>query len=217
VSGDGNEENRPMIKVWGRTNSVNVQKVMWTVAELGLAHERRDAGGKFGGLDTPGYKALNPNSRIPTLEDGDVVVWESNVIVRYLAARYAAGTFWPNDPAQRSEADRWMDWQQSTIGPDMFPVFWGLVRTPAEQRDMTAIGQAAERLAGSWLLLDAHLSSRPYAGGDDLTMGDVPVGCAYWRYTQLDVRKPELRHCDAWHARLQQRPGFRAHVMLPLS
>jgi glutathione S-transferase len=190
---------------------------MWTIAELGLEHERRDAGGAFGGLDTPEYKSLNPNSRIPAIDDGGVVVWESNAIVRYLAARYGAGSLWPADPGRRAEADRWMDWQQTTIGPDMFPVFWGLVRTPPEKRDQAAIAAAAERLGNSWRLLDAQLGARPFVGGEQLTMGDVPVGCAYWRYSQLAVAKPPLAHCDAWHARLQQRPGFRQHVMLPLS
>src|SRR3712207_3006566 len=97
-------EGRSMLRVWGRTNSINVQKVMWTVTELGLEHERIDAGGAFGGLDTAAYWALNPNRRIPTVEDdgGGVVVWESNAIVRYLAARYGAGSLWPEDPAARA-------------------------------------------------------------------------------------------------------------------
>ena len=206
-----------MLKIWGRTNSLNVQKAMWAIAELGLPHERTDVGGAFGGLDTPEYKAKNPNSRIPTIDDNGVIVWESNTVVRYLAARYGAGRLWPIDPAHRSEADRWMDWQQTTISPDMFPVFWGLVRTPPEKRDLGAIKAAAERLAASWSLLDKHLSDRAYVAGSDFTMGDIPVGVAYWRYTKLDVPKPRLAHCNAWHQRLQERPPFRQHVAMPLS
>jgi glutathione S-transferase len=206
-----------MLKIWGRVNSINVQKVMWAVAELGLPHERADAGGAFGGLDTPDYKAKNPNSRIPTIDDNGVIVWESNTVVRYLAARYGAGKLWPVDPAHRSEADRWMDWQQTTIAPDMFPVFWGLIRTPPEKRDLAAIKAAGERLAGSFALLDKQLSGRDFVAGRELTMGDIPVGCAYWRYTKLDVPKPRLAACDAWHARLQERQGFRQHVAMPLS
>jgi glutathione S-transferase len=206
-----------MLKIWGRTNSINVQKVMWTVADLGLPHERIDVGGPFGGLDTPEFKAKNPNSRIPTIDDNGVIVWESNAVVRYLAARYGAGRLWPIDPGHRSEADRWMDWQQSTIAPDMFPVFWGLIRTPPEKRDLAAVKAAAERLAASWSLLDRHLGDRIYVAGADFTMGDIPVGCAFWRYTKLDVAKPRLANCDAWHQRLQERPGFRQHVTLPLS
>ena len=206
-----------MLKIWGRTNSINVQKAMWAVAELGLPHERIDAGGPFGGLDTPEYKAKNPNSRIPTIDDNGVIVWESNTIVRYLAARYGAGRLWPIEPAHRSEADRWMDWQQTTLAPDMFPVFWGLVRTPPEKRDTAAVKAAGERLAASWKMLDQLLASRAYVAGADFTMGDIPVGAAFWRYSKLDVAKPRLAHCDAWHQRLQERAPFRQHVALPLS
>jgi len=210
-------EEMRMLKIWGRVNSINVQKAMWAVAELGLPHERTDAGGAFGGLDTPEYKAKNPNSRIPTIDDNGVIVWESNTIVRYLAARYGAGKLWPIDPAHRSEADRWMDWQQTTLAPDMFPVFWGLIRTPPEKRDTAAINAAGERLAASWSLLEKQLGDRAFVAGNELTMGDIPVGCAYWRYSKLDVAKPPLPKCDAWHQRLLERPGFRQHVAMPLS
>jgi glutathione S-transferase len=206
-----------MLRIWGRVNSINVQKAMWAIAELGLPHERTDAGGAFGGLDTPEYKAKNPNSRIPTIDDHGVIVWESNTVVRYLAARYGAGTLWPIDPARRSEADRWMDWQQTTLAPDMFPVFWGLIRTPPEKRYMAVIKAAGERLAASWLLLEKQMGDRAFVAGNELTMGDIPVGCAFWRYSKLDVAKPALPKCNAWHQRLQERPGFRQHVAMPLS
>ncbi len=206
-----------MLKIWGRTNSINVQKVMWTVAELGLPHERKDAGGAFGGLEAADFQAMNPNSRIPVIDDDGHIVWESNAVVRYLAARYGGGTLWQDDPARRADADRWMDWQQTTIGPDMFPVFWGLIRTAPERRDMAAIAAAAERMGRSWTLLDRHLAHADFVAGASLTMGDIPLGCHYWRYSQLGVEKPRLAHCDAWHRRLQDRAGFRQHVMLPLS
>ena len=129
-----------MLVVWGRKNSINVQKVMWTVAELGLAHERKDVGGPFGGLDTAEYGALNPNRRIPTIVDEDgTTIWESHSCVRYLAARYGAGNLWPEDPSARALADRWLDWMQTTLLPDLAPVFIGLIRTPAEKRDMAQI------------------------------------------------------------------------------
>ena len=84
-----------MLRVWGRNASINVQKVMWAIGELGLEHERIDAGGAFGHLDTEAYGTLNPNRRIPTLQDGSLVLWESNVVVRYLASKYGAGGLWP--------------------------------------------------------------------------------------------------------------------------
>jgi glutathione S-transferase len=206
-----------MLKVWGRNNSINVQKVMWATAELGLEHERIDVGGAFGGLDTEAYGALNANRRVPTIEDGDTVVWESNACVRYLAARYGAGGLWPTDPAVRAVADMWMDWQQTSLLADMTVVFWGLVRTPEADRDHAAITAAAQRLGGIWRLLDQHLEGRTYVAGDHLTMGDIPVGAACYRYYQLAIERPKLAAIEAWYARLQQRAPFRSHVMIPLT
>jgi glutathione S-transferase len=207
-----------MLTVWGRTNSVNVQKVMWAVAELGLEHERIDAGGQFGGLDTPAYGAMNPNRKIPTVRDADgTVVWESNACVRYLAARHGEGSLWPSDPSTRAAADAWMDWQLSTLQPDMTPIFWNLVRTPEPQRDMAAVRAAAERVARSWLILDEHLAGSRFVAGNELTMGDIPAGCLYWRYVNLDVAKPGLPNLEVWFRALKERDGYRHHVMLPVT
>ena len=205
-----------MLKIWGRTSSINVQKVMWTVAELGLAHERFDVGGPFGGLEGPEYAALNPNRLIPVLQDGATTVWESNAIVRYLAGRYGSGGLWPEDPGVRSEADRWMDWQLTTLQPAIGPIFLGLIRTQPEKRDMALIDASAERLAQAMTILDRHLAGRPFVAGDRLTMGDIPVGCVCWRYANLDVARPHLPNIAAYRARLEERPGYRAQVMLPL-
>ena len=206
-----------MLRIWGRNNSVNVQKVMWTVGELDLPHERIDVGGAFGGLDTSEFGAMNPNRKIPVVQDGDAVVWESNPAVRYLAAKHGAGSLWADDPVQRWQADCWMDWQTTTVHPDMNPIFWGLIRTPEDQRDMKAIMAAAERLGRTWQILDAHLAGRAFVAGDQLTMGDIPVGCHYWRYSNLDVPKPDLPNLDQWFGRLQEREPYRQHVMIPLT
>lgn len=206
-----------MLKVWGRNNSVNVQKVMWTVAELGLGHERIDVGGKFGGLDTDEYGALNPNRRVPTIEDGDVVLWESNTIVRYLAARYGTGRLWPEDPALRAQADKWMDWQIGAVLPDMHVVFWQLIRTPEQQRDRPAIDAAAKRLVPIWQILDEQLARRPFVAGGRLTMGDVPIGAMVHRYLNLPLERPALPNIDGYYARLQEHPAYRDHVMLPVT
>lgn len=206
-----------MLKIWGRTNSINVQKVMWAVAELGLPHERIDAGGAFGGVDTDAYRALNPNGRVPTIDDDGIVVWESNACVRYLAARFGAGTLWPEDPVVRAAADRWMDWQQTTLVTDMTTVFWGLVRTPEAERDHAAIEAAAGRLGGLWRRLDNHLASRSFVAGERFSMGDIPVGAACYRYLQLPIERPRLAALGAWYGRLQERAPYRAHVMLPLT
>jgi glutathione S-transferase len=168
-------------------------------------------------LDTPAYGALNPNRRVPTLEDDGVVIWESNACVRYLAARYGAGGLWSEDPAARAAADMWMDWKSTTLIPDMTIVFWGLIRTPEAERDAGAIAAAAGRLGGLWRVLDDHLATRSFVAGDGLTMGDIPVGAACYRYHQLAIDRPSFAHIEAWYARLQERAPFRSHVMIPLS
>ena len=206
-----------MLKIWGRPNSINVQKAMWAVGELGLEHERVDVGGPFGGLDTSDYLAKNPNARIPTLEDGDLVLWESNVIVRYLAARYSAGSLAPADPALHALADQWMDWQQTTTLADMFVVFWGLIRTTPEDRDMAAIEKSTANLADIMGRLDRHLADRDYVTGSTFTMGDIPVGATCYRYLALEIERPNLPNIQRYYDQLQDREPFRTHVMIPLT
>ena len=205
------------MKIWGRVSSINVQKVMWTVSELGLEHERIDAGGSFGRLDTPEFGALNPNRKVPVLEDGEVVLWESNAIVRYLAARHGAGSLWPEDPARRALSDRWMDWKTATLIPDMTVVFWGLIRTPEAERNTAAIEAAAARMVPNWRILDAHLGGRPYVLGDALTIGDIALGAAVHRYLNLPLARPALPAVEAYYERLKARPAYRDHVMLPVT
>lgn len=206
-----------MLKVWGRKNSINVQKAMWAIAELGLACGRTDVGGSYGGTDTEAYGAMNPNRLVPTLEDEGFVLWESNAIVRYLAARHGAGRLWPGDVRTRAVADQWMDWQQTTLTPDMRTLFWQLVRTAPEQRERARIEAAAKSLESIWARLDRHLRGRAFVAGDALTMGDIPAGAMCHRYYALDVEHPPLPHLEAWYERLKTRAPFRAHVMIPLS
>lgn len=150
-----------MLKIWGRSNSINVQKVLWCCDELGAPFERVDAGGAFGITREPEYLALNPNGLVPTISDGDLVLWESNAIVRYLAARHGMGTLCPEDLAQRADADRWMDWQLGTLWANFRPAFIGLVRTPPENRDRASIATAVGNTAESLAILDAHLIPFP--------------------------------------------------------
>ena len=202
-----------MITIHGRPNSINVQKAMWAVGETGLAHERLDVGGPFGGNNTPEYRAMNPNGLVPVLVDDDTVIWESHTIVRYLGAVHDAGGLWPEDPAERTLADRWMDWAVASLQPSMTTVFQGLIRTPEAERDMDAIHRAAATLRTVWGILDAHLAEREFVAGDRFTMGDIPVGAFYRRYTLLPtIERAVLPHCDAWLARLHERPAFAEHV-----
>jgi glutathione S-transferase len=206
-----------MLKIWGRTNSINVQKVMWTVGELRLEHERVDVGGEHGGLDTPAYGAINPNRRVPTIEDGSFRLWESNVIVRYLAAKHDPGGLWPAELERRAVAEQWMDWQQTTLLPDMRTIFWGLVRTEPAKRDHAAMDAAVENLKSIWEKLNQHLGGRSFVVDDQFTMGDVPVGAMYHRYRALGVEEGGHENLAAWYERLERRASYRMHVMLPLS
>ena len=205
------------MKIWGRANSINVMKVLWCADECGLKYERENVGMQFGGNDQKWYLDMNPNGVVPTIDDGGRIIWESNSCVRYLAAKYAAGALRPNDPGQRSEADRWMDWQLSTISEPMRVVFWGLIRTPAEKRDMAAISKATADSGRLWRRLEQKLEGRKYVGGQHFTMGDIPVGCFVHRWYALPIERPELKNVKAWYERLGTRPAYRQHIMVPLS
>jgi glutathione S-transferase len=207
------------LKIWGRANSVNVQKVLWCLAELDLAYQRIDAGMAFGRNNEPGYLAMNPNGRVPTLVDGDLVLWESNAIMRYLALAYApASPIYPAAPKQRAGVDRWLDWTLSTIQPVDRPVFWALVRTPVEQRDMVAIQKDVDAEAVQWRILDAQLSTRRFVEGDDFTIADIALGAYARRWLGVEgVTKPRLAHLDRWFAELGSRPGFKQFVAQPMS
>lgn len=206
-----------MLKLWGRINSINVQKVLWALDELGTPFERVDAGLHFGVVNEPFYRKMNPNGRVPTIEDDGLVLWESNAIVRYLSAKHGAGSLWPDDPRTRADADRWMDWCATTLGPAMTPVFWGLVRTPAEKRDAAAIAAGTEQCVKALELFDGCLAGRQHVAGKSFTMGDIPVGTFVHRWYALPVAHPPLANIEAYYARLKQRPAYAKHVARPLS
>ncbi len=206
-----------MLKIWGRNNSVNVQKVLWCCEEMQIQYQRLDAGGSFGVINTPQYRALNPNGLVPTIEDGPFVLWESNTIVRYLTAKHSAGKLWPDDLKVRAEGDKWMDWQISMFWPSFRPLFWNLVRTPVDQRDEKAIEESRLKTGEILEYLDSHLKNRTYVAGEDLTMGDIPMGCAIWRWMALPIERPVLSNLQRWFDTLRERPAYRSVVMLPVT
>lgn len=204
-----------MLKIWGRANSINVQKVMWTAAELGLAHERVDLGGKFGGVDAPEHLTRNPHGLIPVIDDGGTVVWESHAIVRYLAAKYGDGELWPSDPSARAAADMWMEWAQTVLQRNFIQYFWNLYRTPVEQHDHALLAGLNTQCGEDFQTLDQLLGDRPYVTGDHLTYGDIPIATQFYRYFTLDVDRPSVPNVEAWYARLQDNAAYAAHVMVP--
>ena len=209
-----------MIKIWGRNTSSNVQKAMWAVGELGLEHTRIDVGGAYGKTKEAPYLAMNPNALVPTLEEEDgFTLWESNSIVRYLAGKHdKAGTLEPKDAKHRAKASQWMDWQLSVLGPAITPVFWGLIRTPAEKRDMAAIKAGQEKTVTAMQMLDGQLGKTKFVAGDAFSYGDIPVGVMCYRFVQLVPDRPSMPNLDRWYAAISSRKAFKDQVgSVPLS
>lgn len=205
-----------MLHIWGRLSSINVRKVVWAAQETGVPFTRTDAGLTFGVVKTFDYLRLNPNAQVPTLQDGELVLWESNVIVRYLCARYAPHLY-PQELAARFDAERWMDWQQTSLNPAGSPAFIQWFRTAPEQRDQSVITKSVATMTPLLLLLDQHLSQRAYMGGDSFGMADIPVACDIHRWFGLPQTRPELPHLERWYAQIQARPGTRGVLDLPLA
>jgi glutathione S-transferase len=208
-----------MLKIWGRNTSSNVQKAMFAIGELKLPYERIDVGGAFGKNKEPTYLAMNPNGLVPTLEeDGDFVLWESNAIVRYLAAKHGTGSLEPAAPHARALANQWMDWQLSVYGPAITPVFWGLIRTPPERRDHKAIAEGKARTTAAVQILDTHFARNAYAAGETFSMGDIPIAVMSYRYRELVPERPAFPNFERWYAAIASRPAFRDQVLcVPLT
>ena len=202
-----------MIKIWGRNTSSNVQKVMWAVGEMGLPHERIDIGGPFGKNRDPAYLAMNPNGLVPTLEEEDgFLLWESNTIVRYLAAKYKAEMLEPADLRTRSLASKWMDWQLAVAGPAIFECFWGLIRTPPEKRNHAAIEESRRKTTAAVAVMDQQLAKTTYLAGGEFSYGDIPVGIIAYRYRQLVPERPALPNFERWYGAISARQAFKDHV-----
>ena len=201
-----------MLKIWGRKTSSNVRKVLWCCAELELKYERIDWAGPFGGNDDPAYRKLNPNGLVPTIEDGDVVLWESNTILRYLTHKHSRGNLWPENPSERGVAEMWMDWQLSVIAPATSPIFRGIVHTPEDQRDMVMIREKSAELCTKWAMFDSHLAGKDYALGKKLSMGDFAMGIHAHRFVTLVEDRPSMKNLEAWYKRIGERPGYAEHV-----
>jgi glutathione S-transferase len=207
------------LQIWGRANSVNVQKVLWCCEEVGARFERIDAGMHFGRNTDADYLAMNPNGRVPTLVHGDFVLWESNSIMRYIAMVHDAdATLYPNAPRLRAGLERWLDWTLTTLQPAERPLFWGLVRTAPADRDMAAIEQAADDNSALWRIIDTQLSRQTYLEGDAFTLADLAIGCYARRWFGVEgITRPALPHLARWYDVIAARSGFRTYVAPPLS
>ena len=188
---------------------------MWTVGELGLAHQRFDYGGEFGKTDTPEYIQLNPNRLVPTIDDNGFVLWESSAITRHLAQRYGRGTLSPADEQTFAKADQWMDWTLSSLYPDIISTcFIQLVRVTAADRNNELVETAAKRVGEKLGILNRQLTGRHYILGDQLTIADIAAGTLMYRYFNMAIPRPPLANVEVWYKRLTQRPAYQAHVMV---
>lgn len=203
-----------MITIYGRATSSNVQLAMWAIGELRLDHERLDFGGSFGGTDTPEYRAMNPNGLVPVLKDGDLTMFESAAILRYLGAAYGDGSFYPADAAERAALDQWAEWGKVTLAPAIGGVFMGIVRTPPSKRDPAQIAALAAKAAPLAQMLDARIGDGPWMAGEAFSFADIAVGYLLYRYYTLDFDCAETPALDAYYARLQKRPAFAEHAMV---
>jgi glutathione S-transferase len=206
-----------MIKIWGRTDSSNVQKVLWCLGELGVDFERVDWGGKFGGNDDQVYREMNPNGLVPTIKDGDFILWESNSIMRYLNAKYGSGKLLPQSAEELGNANRWMDWQLSTFNGAIVPLFWNLIRTPADKRDPKVVQTALEKTTKTWQTVENQLARTRFLGGNDFSLGDIPLGVWAYRWFNLPIERPSFPKVSDWYERLKGRKPYQQHIMIPLS
>lgn len=206
-----------MIRLWGRLSSINVRKAVWTLQEVGAPFERIDAGRQYGIVDTPGYGARNPNRLVPLLEDEGFELWESNAIVRYLCAKHGVSGLYPQDLRRRFDAERWMDWQQTTLNRAGSPAFVQWIRTPPAQRRPDVIEASRSAMAPLIAILDAHLAGREWMGGEDFSMADIPVACDIHRWWRLPQPAPQAPHVQRWLDAILARPATRGVLDLPLA
>lgn len=206
-----------MLRLWGRTSSINVRKVIWTAQELDLTLQRTDAGGQFGLVREAEYLDQNPNGLVPLIEDDGFRLWESNAIVRYLCARYAHGGLYPDELQARFIAEQWMDWQQTTFNPAGRDAFVQLIRTPATDRDDARIAHSVNTTVPLLAMLEAHLGKHAFMVGDQFSMADIPVGCEIHRWLGLPMQHPSMPNIERWFHALRERSGARGVLDQPLS
>ena len=214
--------------IWGRLSSLNVRKVVWAAQEVGVAFERTDAGLAFGINKTPEYLRKNPNALVPLLEDGDFTLWESNVIVRYLCAKHAMDTLYPTDLRERFDAERWMDWQQTTFNPDGFNAFYQLVRCAPKQRNAELVRRSIAATEPLLAMLDEHMAQREFVGGPHFGMADIPLACEmhrWWgigeaQFAACGVDRQALSafaHVQRWYTQILKRPAANGVLDLQLT
>jgi len=204
-----------MLKVWGRSNAYNVQKVLWLLDEISLNYEHINVGSNKGDLNTEAFLSMNPNARIPLIEDNELIVWESNTILRYLASEYDSNRYCYSSPAERTNIERWMDWELATLQPDFISLFWEFYRTPKEQRNKEKINHYLNRCHNNISILNKHLKNRKYLAGSLFTIADIAVGTSFFRYYNMGVTVEEFENVNIWYQHLFNRDSYQKTIALP--
>ncbi|MEN3931228.1 glutathione S-transferase family protein [Microvirga sp. W0021] len=206
-----------MLKIWGRKNSSNVKKVLWCAEELNIPYQQVDAGGSFGKLNDPEYRALNPNGLVPTIQDGDFVLWESNSILRYLASQYGNASLYPADNRKRAKVEQWMDWTAGSFAIPFRDLIFNLIRRTEDERDHAALEAGKERCKELFTLADKALSQTPYLAGETFSLADIAFGPFAYVWLELPIERPALPYLTAWYERMKQRPAFNQIVRIPIT
>lgn len=207
------------IKIYGRLSSANVQKVLWLCTELPIPFQRIDAGGTFGFTTTPSFLQMNPNSKVPTIDEDGFYLWESHSIMRYLAATRAPGNpIYPTNPRERAHVEKYMDFLLASLGPPTTSVFLQLIRTPEPQRDLAAAEKSRLEAIPLVKVLDDLIGpDKDYLAGDILTLADIALGPFMHRWMNLPIERGEIKNVDRWYKAISEREGMKKFVLGPLS
>lgn len=204
-----------MLKIWGRASAYNVQKVLWFIDELGINYEHIDIGSVIGELESEEFLAMNPHGRIPVIQDNNLYVWESNTIIRYLAATFGKDSYWVADSAERTLVDRWVDWELASSQPDFISFFWAYYRTPEYKRDIVKIEYYKKRCEKNFSILNSQLLINRYVAGSEFSIADIALGTALFRYFNMDIEVVVLPNIYNWYQRLCDRSAFQKNICIP--
>jgi len=200
-------------QILGRDTSYNVQKVLWFLDELQHAYEHTQIGGKYGGTDTDEFKSLNPFGKVPVLVDAGVSIYESNTILRYLAAEYGKPQFWSESAFERAMVEKWMDWSIDVLEQAFVGVFWGYYRTPESKRNWESIDNNKKKCIYCLSKVEEALANSNYLASDNFSLADVVIGVYIYRLVELDLGIQPQRNTEKWYQNLCQRQGYKKWVM----
>jgi glutathione S-transferase len=195
-----------MLKVLGRATSGNVQKVLFFLEETGTPYAREDYGRQFN--NTGGdYLKLNPNGKVPTVVDGETVIWESHTILRYLATKGGKTDLYPTDAAARTQVERWMDWLLASVNYQYVQVFKDSKKPDAERAPTFAAD--AKELGAQLEILDKALAGKSFVAGNSFTLADIAMGPVLHRCLDFPIELPALTNLRAWRDKLKEKASFK--------